>query len=234
VINGSQSVGIGTATPKALAEVSGSVTDAAGAAVPGASVALRSLAGTSINNASTDETGKFQIADLSPGKYELRIQARGFRAETRQIDVQPQKPAVVASVLEVGASTETVEVTAASTAISADATTLSSVLSTESISSLPLQARALPGNLPATTTVAIGKLVLAVDSNGGLYLSKTSGKNWSGVKPPWKDHVTGLVIVPKSVTSPAVFQVTTESGSIWQSRDGTHWQPANATTGKKN
>jgi photosystem II stability/assembly factor-like uncharacterized protein len=87
----------------------------------------------------------------------------------------------------------------------------------------------LPNKLRADKTVLKGKLMLATDSAGALFLSQNAGKNWKAVKPVWHGKVVSLVALttPASSSSPA-FQLTTDSGAIWLSRDGSRWYAAPA------
>jgi photosystem II stability/assembly factor-like uncharacterized protein len=77
--------------------------------------------------------------------------------------------------------------------------------------------RPLPNKQPSTT-VARGKLMLAIDSVGSLLLSQNAGKKWTAVKPVWNGKV-----VTVSSSGPE-FQLTTDSGATWLSRDGSHWR----------
>ena len=88
---------------------------------------------------------------------------------------------------------------------------------------------ALPSKLRVGTTVVSGKLMLATDSAGALFLSQNAGKKWKAVKPVWHGKVVSLVALstPASSSDPA-FQLTTESGAIWLSRDGNRWYAAAA------
>lgn len=58
--------------------ISGTVTDAAGAALPKANVALHSSDNRVSRNTSTDANGRFVISDLAPAIYEVDTDARGF------------------------------------------------------------------------------------------------------------------------------------------------------------
>jgi photosystem II stability/assembly factor-like uncharacterized protein len=77
--------------------------------------------------------------------------------------------------------------------------------------------------------VVNGKLMLATDSAGALFLSQNAGKKWKAVQPTWRGKVISLVALPAptSSSSPA-FQLTTDSGAIWLSHDGSHWSTATA------
>ena len=86
-------------------------------------------------------------------------------------------------------------------------------------------ARPLPSKLPAVSTAVKGKLILAADSAGALFLSRNTGKNWKAVKPLWRGKVVRLVALAEPAPA-AVFQLTADSGAVWLSRDGSHWYPA--------
>jgi hypothetical protein len=56
--------------------VSGTVTDPSGASIPGAAIQLRGPGGE--HRAKTDQMGHYSLPKLAPGKYQLRIAAKGF------------------------------------------------------------------------------------------------------------------------------------------------------------
>jgi hypothetical protein len=203
--------------------LSGTVTDPSGAAVPDADIAVRPAAGGNPTNAHTDPNGKFQIASLPAGRYELRIQARGFRSEVRELDLQPQKPIQVASVLNVGSVSETVEVTAATGAVNTTAAT------SVAVGDLPVNGRTAFNPVLSAMSATIGKISLAISTDGALHLSRNAEKTWTTVKTPWKDEAVELI----KLSDPEQFQITTRSGGIWLSRDGTHWRSATAAPPKK-
>ena len=62
----------------ALASVEGSVTDATGATIPGATVSMRLISGNEILGAKTDTKGQFILAGLLPGPYEMKVDSPGF------------------------------------------------------------------------------------------------------------------------------------------------------------
>ncbi len=64
--------------------IQGQVTDATGAAVAGAAVAITSQDTDATRHARTDEAGRFNFPQLKPGIYAVHIEARGF--EPQQAD----------------------------------------------------------------------------------------------------------------------------------------------------
>lgn len=205
--------------------ISGTVTDQTGGVVPRATVELRQLAGNSAINSLADTSGQFKFSGLAPGQYELQVTAPGFQRTTQRVDVQPKQIAAVKAQLAVGSVTETVEVAAAAPTLQ----TSSSQLSVQSRPRMkvPPEPRPLPSKLPTQITVTRAKVVLAVDSAGTLFFSGNSGKDWKAVKSQWTGKVVSVVTPPDlSQATKAQFQLTTDSGSIWLSRDGRRWSPA--------
>jgi hypothetical protein len=221
-----------------LSEIAGSVTDATGAAIPGATVTLNQVTGAPSGNARVDPNGKFTLSALPAGKYELHVAAPGFQSASGQIELQAQDLATVAPVLSVGSATETVQVSAASPLIqtapvSLDSTSAMMVIGSDS-RALPLYGRAvmpadahpLPSKRPVVTSAASGQVLLAADSAGALFYSRNAGKSWKAVKSIWPGNVTQIATLAESPNSGDVFQLTTQSGSVWLSRDGLHWRQA--------
>ncbi|MDW8355673.1 MAG: carboxypeptidase-like regulatory domain-containing protein, partial [Bryobacterales bacterium] len=94
--------------------ITGTVLDPAAAVVPGAKVAARNLATGAVHETVTTETGNFTLASLPAGKYELTVEARGFKlAAFREVQVQVAQVTRIDAKLEVGAVTESVVVSAA-------------------------------------------------------------------------------------------------------------------------
>src|SRR5580692_247216 len=59
----------------------GQVSDASGAAVPGATVTVHSAETGLQRIATTDDSGRFNFAQLKPGTYMVRVEAQGFEPQ---------------------------------------------------------------------------------------------------------------------------------------------------------
>src|SRR5690242_8822701 len=59
-------------------EVNGTVTDASGAAIPGASIKLTNKATQIVTTATSNESGQYFIIHVQPGAYSLKIDKDGF------------------------------------------------------------------------------------------------------------------------------------------------------------
>jgi Carboxypeptidase regulatory-like domain len=96
-----------------LGTILGTVTDATGASIGGATVKARSLATNLEVTAQTKDGGLYQVPNLPIGTYSLTISKTGFQTEVHsQIIVQAERSTTVNAVLQVGAVTQTVEVSA--------------------------------------------------------------------------------------------------------------------------
>jgi len=93
--------------------ITGSVLDPAAAVVPGAKVVARNTAAGTASETVTTATGNYTLASLPAGVYEMSVEIAGFRKVTRpNVQVQVAQTVRVDFALEIGASTESVTVTA--------------------------------------------------------------------------------------------------------------------------
>ena len=98
---------MGTAGAGAL---SGTVTDATGGAIPGATVrATRN--GAAVVTATTDSAGRFRLTGVAPGGYDVSVTMPGFRPLTRAADVSGGMETVLNATLQAGGQSEVVAVT---------------------------------------------------------------------------------------------------------------------------
>jgi Carboxypeptidase regulatory-like domain len=92
--------------------LSGTVTDASGAVVGGSTVRLLDENGNVIGQTSTDSGGRYSFSSLAPAQYRLEFEQNGFKKNViEKLDLSPGENQFD-SRLEVGSTTETVEVRA--------------------------------------------------------------------------------------------------------------------------
>jgi len=117
----------------------GTVTDPAGAVIPGAKVVARNADNGAIFDTSTTGTGDYTIASMPAGKYEISVEAAGFKKEVRtDITVQVAQITRVDFALQVGANTETVTVSAEAAILRTENAEQSMNVSGEKVNDLPL------------------------------------------------------------------------------------------------
>ncbi len=99
------------------AALSGTVTDPAGAVIPGATVAATNSSGRLVRTVTTDRQGQFRMEDLPPGSYRLEAQARGFETQSFSAEVVPSQQTVADVMLRVGSAAQTVTVQSSADAL---------------------------------------------------------------------------------------------------------------------
>jgi len=133
-------VSVAAQTPSA--SVVGRVTDATGAVVPGVSIKVTNLDTNISQPGSSNEVGDFTIPYLTPGRYSLEAQSPGFRAYKRsEFTLAVDQVLRLDISLEVGASTESVTVTAAPSVLNTDSGARGEVTTSEEIAEIPLEGR---------------------------------------------------------------------------------------------
>jgi len=100
-----------TAQVSTTGKITGAVTDSSGAAVPNASVSVKSTALLAPRSTHTEADGSYQFDLLAPGTYELSVTAAGFRTFSQTgIVITAGFTATINSKLQVGEVTQTVKV----------------------------------------------------------------------------------------------------------------------------
>src|SRR5579863_7184767 len=125
--------------------INGTVTDPSGAAVSGASVQLTNEGTGVVTPTTTTSAGQFVFPVLNVGSYTLSVSAPGFsQAVTKGITVAPNKPTTQNVVLKVGATTQTVEVTAAAVHLETETAQQGTSFDQQTYADLPLALAGAP------------------------------------------------------------------------------------------
>ncbi|MBZ5693908.1 MAG: carboxypeptidase regulatory-like domain-containing protein [Acidobacteriia bacterium] len=164
--------------------ISGTVMDQSGAVIPGASLALVNLDLATGYKTTTNAQGFYSFPTLPVGRYELTIEAAGFKTQKKTGLVVDTDAAVrVDAALEIGERSETVTVSAtlAETQVQVEtaATHLGEVVSNTQMTALPLNGRSYtdllpiqPGVIPITTlksnSVIMAGVTGAISPSGDL------------------------------------------------------------------
>jgi hypothetical protein len=106
-------LGTYTASGQAVfGSVIGTVTDAQGNAVAGAKVTVTSVTKSTVFESTSNESGNFAVTHLIPDTYKVEIEATGFKVySVASVTVQADASVTLDASLQVGAVTQTVEVT---------------------------------------------------------------------------------------------------------------------------
>ncbi len=142
------------------ASVSGTVTDPSGAFIVGATVTAINVGTGSASSTTTNQSGVFVFPSLSPGTYNFTSEQAGFNKESVTgvvLDIGSQL--TVNMGLQIGQSTQTVEVQATAALVNASSATLGDVVTGKQLQDLPLIGRSAynligtqPGVIGATNT----------------------------------------------------------------------------------
>jgi hypothetical protein len=124
------------------ATITGTVKDPSGAAVPNAQVEARNIETSTTVTAGTNDAGVYSIPFLLPGTYNVRATAAGFKQAIREnLEVHAGDKVLTDLKLEIGASSETVTVTAAGDQLRTATASMGQTINTIEATDLPLMGR---------------------------------------------------------------------------------------------
>jgi outer membrane receptor protein involved in Fe transport len=126
----------------ATGQITGTVEDAAGARVPGASVTVTNLSTALQRQSATGDEGDFAFPLLPPGNYKVEVAAQGFKTVlVESLEVNVTQTATVNLRLEPAIAGETITVTAEGTLVQQESSQVGRVIDDRAISQLPLPTR---------------------------------------------------------------------------------------------
>lgn len=161
----------------------GRVTDAQRASVSGAEIRLKNASTGAERKTQSNAGGAYIFTVIPPGKYDLEAAAAGFRTfRDTGIQVDVAAPGRVDVVLEVGAVSEKVEVTAVVSLLNTESAAQGTVIGEEKIQSLPLNGRQFIDLALLSPNVTIGgasvqQNKVRLNQNGGFSASGNRTNN---------------------------------------------------------
>ena len=124
------------------AQIVGTVKDATGGVVPGATVTAKNADTGFTRSAVTDANGEYRLPSLPPGRYSLTTELAGFSTETRpDILLIIEQTASITFTLKTATLAETVTVTGESPIVDVTRSDVSTAVSTQQIQDLPVASR---------------------------------------------------------------------------------------------
>ena len=122
--------------------IRGTVVDPSGGAVPAANVTLRNEATGGERTAQSSATGEYVFLEVPVGTYTMELQLTGFKKYLRKgVTLELNQILTLDITLQIGGSTEVVEVTGAPPVVDTTSTQLGAVVNERAVSQLPLNAR---------------------------------------------------------------------------------------------
>jgi hypothetical protein len=154
--------------------IAGTVLDATAAAVPGAAVTLTSIGTSEKRTMQSDAAGSYTFVNLVPGRYRIEAEKSGFKHFTREpIIVEVQNALRIDIPMEVGAVTQTIEVTAATPLLQPQTSDLGQVVEARTITDMPLNGR----NPLALVALSAGVVPQGSPSGGNSSMGNAVGAN---------------------------------------------------------
>lgn len=143
-------------------EITGTVTDKQGAAIPGAQVTITQTSTGFTSQTESNATGLYIFPALNIGTYDLKVTAKGFQTYIQhgmQLNISQVLRADVG--MDVGSVNTTVEVSANALTVQADSNVVSTLISADQISEIATQNR----NFAALAAIGLGASSLMPDNN---------------------------------------------------------------------
>ena len=203
------------------ASVSGRVTDAFGAVVPGAHITARHTETNVKAETDTDSEGRFRFPYLKVGPYEIQAHLDGFADRSRTLTLTVGAAFDVPFVLAVGGLEASVTVTGEATILEAARSQIAGTVPQVEVQNMPMNGRnfldlalLVPGVSP--TNVNPTQLFAETSAVPGSGISIGSQRNFSngfivdGLSA--NDDAAGLSGIPYGVDAVEQFQVVTSGG----------------------
>src|SRR5579872_7395354 len=141
----------------ARSTILGRVTDTAGGVIAAATVKADNTATGVHSTAVTNASGDYLLPFLIPGPYSLTVEAPGFKRVVRpQVQVRFEERITIDVTLEIGAVSETVQVSAQTPLMDSSTVSMGQVLSNKTVVETPL----IAGNATVMASYSPGVLFL--------------------------------------------------------------------------
>jgi hypothetical protein len=205
----------------------GTVVDKTGGVIQGAKVTLSNPVRAVERTGTTSASGAYEFLALPPGAYSLSVEMTGFRSYHQDgLQLLVDSPATMNLTMDVGTTTETIEVTAQAEPLNTSNATLGIAFNEIQVKQLPLEGRNVPDLLSLQAGVAYtgnrSDVNLDVDTRSGAVNgahSDQSNITLDGVDV--NDETRGLAfksVLPVTLDSVQEFRVTTTNYDADQGR----------------
>ncbi|MGA8028649.1 MAG: carboxypeptidase regulatory-like domain-containing protein, partial [Bryobacteraceae bacterium] len=156
----------GQAQTVTTGDITGTVKDSSGAAVPGATITLKNLDTGETRTATTNDTGSYRFTFLAGGNYSITASSPGLVSDTTKTTIEVGQVNTVDLVAKVQSTHEVVEVTETAAALNTDNADLSTTFSSKQILQLPA-----PGGDLTTVAFTVPGVVVSTGMGYGNFSS---------------------------------------------------------------
>jgi hypothetical protein len=137
--------------------ITGTVVDTSGAVISGAKITIVNGATGVRHSATTSSAGTYIVIGLEPGHYSVAVEATGFRKSVQtEVTVEVAKTSTADFRMELGASSETVSVTATEISLNTESPVLGTTLEPELVATAPIEINNLARQLDSFMYLAPG------------------------------------------------------------------------------
>ena len=158
------------------AVLSGTVTDATGAAVPNAHITATNVDTNLVLNADSNSSGLYRFPTIPPGRYVISTNVSGFQKfQQTGVVLTVSQQATIDIGLHVGSESETVNVTAGAPLMNTTNAEVSNTVSEHAIRELPLN-----GRDPSSLVLLSPGVVNVLNTGAGTLQGETTFPNESG------------------------------------------------------
>jgi hypothetical protein len=194
----------------------GTVTDPQGNAVSGAKVTATSVTKNTSVESTTNESGNFSVIHLIPDNYKIRVEAPGFQSfDIPSVLVRVDTAVRVDAQLQVGAVTQSVEVTGEVPQLKTDRADVSLDFSSDYVEKLPLVNRNFQSILldaPGTQQL-VGWSHAATENPQGSQQTFVQGQHFSGTGYELdgtdnQDPILGIIVINPNLDSVEEAKIT--------------------------
>lgn len=152
-------------------QITGQVTDTSDAIVVGATVTVTNSRTNVVRTITTNSAGDYTFPTIPPGVYNVRAEMPGFKSEIREnVELQVEQIARIDFHLQVGAVSDTVEVTSGAPLLTTESATVGTVIDNDRIVNLPLNGRSFTQLIALSPNVSYNSV-----ANGGQASTRQGG-----------------------------------------------------------
>ncbi|MBV9224469.1 MAG: carboxypeptidase regulatory-like domain-containing protein, partial [Acidobacteriaceae bacterium] len=196
----------------------GTVLDPSGAAVARAKVIIRNLERDTTNETTTNDSGNYTQRYLIVGKYQVRVEAPGFRTSVNDdVNVSVDAEARVDIGMQVGELNQTVEVSSVAPMLKTERSDVATTYDEKQVAELPVLSRRFTNFQLMTPGVSLWPVSLTAaqpENPQGSYRLLVNGQSFAGVShlldgTDNHDAVLGWIVINPTLESVTEAKVTT-------------------------
>jgi outer membrane receptor protein involved in Fe transport len=199
--------------------ITGTVADATGAVIPGATITITDVAKGTTVTATSNASGEFTVEHLIPDSYNVKVTATGFKGyETNGLPVSADTTRKVEAVMQTGATGETITVSADSVPqLKTDKADVATVFNAQEVEDLPIPDHNFTNlQLLLPGAVQLGWAHAASENPQGSKQIQIDGQAFGGVNYTLdgtdnQDAILGIIVINPNSESMSEVKIATQN-----------------------